>query len=491
MFLKLLITLFLGFQSFKVGISTQTKDPNDPNNNIFSHSENAASAQLRNDAHRVIESFSDAMLKFHSFNSSDESTEESARLFQEIVKGAMSYHLDQGLSNMTNSTEAKLDSMGRTINYTLNSINDVTDKLLSSTNGALKFADLRRCLLRLVDQGGLLDGQTCVVNGMSISGVSEILKSVLADYGGGIIPENVLLLTSHTFKKKVGYLIKGGDSLSETIDNALTSVKHSIAGELVQALDDAFQCFKKAIFLKTSHINLLEETRKCNRDAANKSSVFRDLKTLYLSIVNQFVGYAIPNVLDSVHRISDKYLAGNRTALPEEHFFRKIISRSVRSIVASNSGNQATMAYKIADCLDFVVGTSDPEAAASKAAAKGCLQRPDGPRVSIKEIVYGYIQQIYSVLPVEISAKIEYKKILSLNRNSTDYQEKVENIHKEFLKTDVGPEYVTCYERFLDCLFDTRSGGVLVRPKDSKVTCFLGKACQKTPDGKQNPISHL
>jgi hypothetical protein len=53
--------------------------------------------------------------------------------------------------------------MSTAINDTLNSINDVTDQLLSSANGALKFVDLKNCLSNLVQQGGLKDGESCVI----------------------------------------------------------------------------------------------------------------------------------------------------------------------------------------------------------------------------------------------------------------------------------------------------------------------------------------
>lgn len=75
----------------------------------------------------------------------------------------MSYPLYQDVGNSTRLTETKLDSMSTAINDTLNAINDVTDQLLSSANGALKFADLRNCLSHVVQQGGLQDGESCVM----------------------------------------------------------------------------------------------------------------------------------------------------------------------------------------------------------------------------------------------------------------------------------------------------------------------------------------
>lgn len=65
---------------------------------------------------------------------------------------------------------------------------------------------------------------------------------------------------------------------------------------------------------------------------------------------NQFVGYVIPNILDSIHQISNNYLSGNLSKFLEgeeaedkrSHYFRQTIFDSIRSIVASNSGNQVS-----------------------------------------------------------------------------------------------------------------------------------------------------
>lgn len=78
-------------------------------------------------------------------------------------------------------------------------------------------------------------------------------------------------------------------------------------------------------------------------------------------------------------------------------------------------------AYKIADCLDTVVGVTDPDTAANKAATAHCLEKvslnvhyipqnhrqlmntlfllnfnrqPDGPPAALRQIIYGYIQQV-------------------------------------------------------------------------------------------------
>lgn len=83
---------------------------------------------------------------------------------------------------------------------------------------------------------------------------------------------------------------------------------------------------------------------------------------------------------------------------------------------------QATYVEKVAECLDLIVGMSDPKSAAAKATESQCLskvslylfldsspvdinssfllrltnlnQQPDGPAASVRQIIYGYIQQV-------------------------------------------------------------------------------------------------
>ncbi|KAG0148768.1 hypothetical protein CROQUDRAFT_40766 [Cronartium quercuum f. sp. fusiforme G11] len=460
--------------------------------NLFQFSVSAPTLQLKQDLHIAIESFTFAIRTHSKFNFTTQNGSETAHLFQEIVKGALSYHLDQNIgANSTSPSIDRLQSMSNSINETLESVNGVVDQLLSSgTNGALRFIDLRNCLAGLIQQGGLHDGETCVINGMSITGVSDIMTSVLKNYGGGVIPLNILNLTTTALDSSFTSVIPGQKAFYHSINNAIQSVQSSVSGELIQALEDARKCFMESVFAPISYAERLERTEKCNRNP-NKSSVFRDLKTLYLSITNQFVGYAIPNLLESVHQIAENYLNANLSQNPEDHYFRKAISSAARSIIASNSGNQVTYAYKIADCLDTVVGTQDPQTAAHKAAAALCLQRPDGPPALIRQIVYGYLQQVYGYLPSSIAAQIEASGLQQLNRSDPDYTQKVNELHQTFLKSRPGPEYVTCYERFVNCLFDARQGGALIEYPNTQVTCILGDACRKTPDGKDNPVVPL
>lgn len=74
---------------------------------------------------------------------------------------ALKYHLDANLGETP--SQDRLDAMSGSINQTLESINDVADKMLSTTDGALRFKDLKACLSKLTQQGGLKDSQSCVM----------------------------------------------------------------------------------------------------------------------------------------------------------------------------------------------------------------------------------------------------------------------------------------------------------------------------------------
>ncbi|WAR52485.1 hypothetical protein PtB15_1B927 [Puccinia triticina] len=396
-FLLVVMTICSGLSWANAQSQLESEDQA-PEPNVFDYSGNATSYQVRNDALRVVEQFANALGNYSTSNSLGDSSK-TVTLFKGVVHGAMSYQLYRNVGNSTQLTASKLQSMSTAINDTLNSINDVTDQLLSSSNGALKFIDLRNCLSNLIQQGGLKDGESCVIQGLSITGVSEILTSVLQNFGDGILPPNILELTTEALNPVFTSLIPGEDKFFSAIEGAIASVQRAIAGALVQALDDAFRCFKSTLFSPMSY-----EER--------------------LTITNQFVGYVTPNVLESIHSISDAYLNKGVHAKPEEKFFRNAISNTVESIVASNSGNEVIYAYKIADCLDTVVGVTDPDTAANKAATARCLEKPDGPPAALRQIVYGYIQQIYGVLPVEIAQEMEEIGVMNLDRSSPNFNQK-------------------------------------------------------------------
>jgi hypothetical protein len=97
--------------------------------------------------------------------------------------------------------------------------------------------------------------------------------------------------------------------------------------------------------------------------------------------------------------------------------------------------------------------------------------------------------QIYGVLPVEIAEELEQIGTMNLDRSAPNFKEQVNELHKRFLKTNPGPEYVSCYERLTDCLFNPQVGGILAPSANkTQLVCFLGRACPKAPDGKQIPL---
>lgn len=93
------------------------------------------------------------------------------------------------------------------------------------------------------------------------------------------------------------------------------------------------------------------------------------------------------------------------------------------------------------------------------------------------------------MLPAQIAARIESSSAAQLDPSDPSYASKRAALHEEFLKSSPGPEYVSCYEAYVNCLFDDRSG-VLAHPMKAikRRMCVLGGACAKgTPDGLPNP----
>jgi hypothetical protein len=92
-------------------------------------------------------------------------------------------------------------------------------------------------------------------------------------------------------------------------------------------------------------------------------------------------------------------------------------------------------------------------------------------------------------LPVQISHELEQIGVMNLDRSSPNFNQQVAELHQKFLKTNPGPEYVSCYERLTDCLFNPQVGGIL-SPSTNKtqIACFLGNSCHRAPDGKNIPF---
>lgn len=448
----------------------------------FVSGQKAVTAQLKADANAVIADFSNAITSATG-NSTTQSSAETAQLFTTIVKGAMSSPINQNIGGSGAPSQERLNSMAATINATLNSINDAASTILSQSNGALHYQDLKDCIGGMVQQGGLHDGESCVISGMSITGVTNIMTSVLQNFGNNVIPTAILNQTTKALDPTFTAIIPPEQQFYDSVNNAIISVQASVSGQLIAALNDAQNCFETAMKSDGTYEEKMKITQDCNRSPKGKS-VYNDLKTLYLSVTNQFVGYLQPNVIDSVHDIADHYLDKADPA-SDEAYFRQAIANTTSSVAASNAGNQVTYAYSLANCLDSVIGTTDPHAASNIANTKDCLSKPDGPPASVQQIVYGYIQQIYGVLPAQIAAKVEESGVAKLDPKDPQYSARVSALHDTFEKTNVGPEYVTCYEAFVNCLFNEKNGA-LEKPGNTQSVCLLGDACQKAPDGESN-----
>ncbi|KAG0151495.1 hypothetical protein CROQUDRAFT_36652 [Cronartium quercuum f. sp. fusiforme G11] len=456
---------------------------------IFSSTHKAVVYQLRYDVYAAIEAFAQSIPK--TGGAGDEHTQsaqETAVMFEDMVKRVLHYHLDANLGPQP--SQDRLDAMAGSINKTLESINEVADKMLATTDGALRFNDLKACLSKLTQRGGLENPHSsCVINGMSITGVSDIMRSVLKVFGDDVIPPSIVDQATKALSSSFKPVFAGEQEFYDSVKAAIQSVELAVSSDLVAALEDAEQCFRSvASKSNATYLARLKATESCNRDTS-RSSVYRDLRGLYITIVNQLVGFLQPNIISEIQQIADSYLKEKLSKNPDDQYFRRAMADTIKSISSSNAGSESTYVEKVADCLDKIIGISDPTSASAKAIELQCLSQPDGPRASVRQIIYGYIQQLYGVLPVEIAARIESSSVAKLNPDDPDYAEKVTALHKEFMKSDPGPTFVNCYEKYVNCLFDTNSG-VLTHPQSmSKRICVMDQPCASgTPDGSATPI---
>ncbi|KAI9606303.1 hypothetical protein KEM48_002015 [Puccinia striiformis f. sp. tritici PST-130] len=419
----------------------------------FVSGQKAVTAQLKADAHAVIQDFSTAFTNA----TGDANTQSSAER-----------------QNCSPRLSPELD--GRHDQFHMNSINDAANKILSQSNGALHYQDLKIASAEWCNRALFTERH---VNHWGVEYHDECFEKLWKQ----CYPTAILHETSKALDPSFTAIIPESRPSYDSVNSAITSVQASVSGQLIAALNDAQNCFETSMKSNGTYAEKMQLTQDCNRSPKG-ASVYNDLKTLYLSVTNQFVGYLQPNIIDSVHDIADHYL-DKGDPKSDAAYFRKAIANTTSSLVASNAGNQVTYAYSLSNCLDSVIGTTDPHAASNIANTKDCLSKPDGPPASVKQIVYGYVQQIYGVLPAQIAAKIEASGVTKLDPADPQYQSKVAALHDTSEKTNVGPEYVTCYETFVDCLFNSRNGA-LAKPGNTQSVCLLGDACQKTPDGKAN-----
>jgi hypothetical protein len=82
---------------------------------------------------------------------------------------AMSAPINENIGSSEAPSQERLDSMASTINATLNSIDDAANTILSQSNGSLHYQDLKDCIGGLVQQGGLHDGESCVMASLQSS----------------------------------------------------------------------------------------------------------------------------------------------------------------------------------------------------------------------------------------------------------------------------------------------------------------------------------
>ena len=102
--------------------------------------------------------------------------------------------------------------------------------------------------------------------------------------------------------------------------------------------------------------------------------------------------------------------------------------------------------------------------------------QPTGLAASRINIINGYLQQFYGVLPPKLILDLEDKvnPVLANSTYATADKTRTE-LNNLFTASGAGPAYVTCFETYEDCVVNAM-GNVT-----ASTTCPLGAACQSKP----------
>ncbi|KAI9603317.1 hypothetical protein H4Q26_002637 [Puccinia striiformis f. sp. tritici PST-130] len=343
--------------------------------------------------------------------------------------------INQNIGSSDTPSQDRLNSMAATINSTLNSINDAANKILSQSNGALHYQDLKDCIAEWCNRALFTERH---VNHWGVEYHDECLKN----FGNNAIHPPFFMRPAKPLIRRLQRLFRRAD-LYDSVNSAITSVQASL-------------------------------TQDCNRSPKG-ASVYNDLKTLYLSVTNQFVGYLQPNIIDSVHDIpitTWTRAIQNQTRLISEKLL------PTRRHLWWPQMLEIKYVFPVAPRKNAILNVYYSHS------------QPDGPPASVKQIVYGYVQQVdhQSLKPHPIQDSNPPKlKLLVLPNGSGRPAIPIQGrrIARHFREDQRRSRIRDMLRNIVDCLFNSRNGA-LAKPGNTQSVCLLGDACQKTPDGKAN-----
>lgn len=112
------------------------------------------------------------------------------------------------------------------------------------------------------------------------------MRSVLKTFGDDVIPESIVDEATKALSSAFNPIFPGEQDFYDSVKAAIQSVELAVSSELVAALEDAERCFRTAMTQSGPYADRMKSTESCNRDTS-RSSVYEDLRSLYITIVNQ------------------------------------------------------------------------------------------------------------------------------------------------------------------------------------------------------------
>jgi len=391
-----------------------------------------------------------------------------------LVDKALNITVLQNLSGVTNGTQ--LDTLSSMVSQKMTEIEatvhaGITNATFYGQDQGASFSDLRKCIADVVKNAGTASGQRCLTMGntAALSDIKQIFKNMVDQYAFQM-PMNTAL----DLKKKVdtylsnSSLIPAAQELVRDVQDATLSVAATTNAENVQAFYSAEACFFEAL---AQPVYTSAYEYQCNAGTLDDDdSTLDNVGDIYRATVNQYAGVLPPEIVQDIQDIGTNYLAKNISKVDNQT--RNDVNAAVLSVVASTSGNTATLTYQLLDCLDLVLIPGAGNATTQEA----CLNSPKGVAASRLNIINGYIQQFYGVLPPKLVLNMKDNVTSALANDTSLSATKVKNHLEELFKASAaGPEYVSCYENFESCVLNA------VGNATASATCTLGAACKALP----------
>jgi len=391
-----------------------------------------------------------------------------------LVDTALNITVLQNLSGVTNGTQ--LNTLASMVSQKMSEIEATvhagfTNETFYGQNQGASFSDLRACIADVVKNAGKESGQKCLTmnNTAAVSDVKQIFRNMIDQYEFQLPMNTALALKSKvdTYLSNSS-LIPPAQELVRDVQDATLSVAATTNAEEVQALYAAEACFFEAL-AQPVYTQAFEY--QCNAGTLNDTdSTLDNVGDIYRATVNQYAGVLPPEIVQNIQDIGTSYLPKNISAVDNQT--RNDVNAAVLSVVASTSGNTATLTYQLLDCLDLVLIPGAGNATTQEA----CLNSPTGVAASRLNIINGYIQQFYGVLPPKLILDMNAQVTANLaNDTSLNAQKVKSHLDDIFTASAAGPEYVNCYENFENCVINA------VGNATASSYCTMGEACKKLP----------